>query len=242
MAIRVIGAGVGRTGTKSLQVALEQLGLNKCYHMDEVMGHPEHIPLWTAAANGQKIDWDRIFQGYQATVDWPGAAFYRQLMNYYPDAKVILSVRDPDSWYASASTTIYPSMRTFPVSWLRRVLPELRQFHHMSNAVIWDGTFHGQFTDKAAAIAIVGQHNAEVQRIVPRERLLVYDVRQGWGPLCAFLKVPVPATPFPQRNSQAEFNQAIRERLQPLQYALGGVLAVASLGIGWLVMRRQQRS
>src|SRR3954447_22922607 len=143
MALTVIGAGFGRTGTLSLKAALEQLGLGPCYHMRTAIEHPEHVPMWESAARGERVDWDRLLDGYRATVDWPGTAFYEQLMRVYPDAKVILTVRDPDRWYDSARTSIY-SVVTATNSPLFRlltlVLPPVRRFQraqHMIDAVVW---------------------------------------------------------------------------------------------------------
>ena len=116
MTLDVIGAGFGRTGTMSLKVALEELGFGPCYHMSEVFAHPEHVELWRAAAQGKEVDWEQIFGGYRATVDWPACSFYGELMEKYPDAKVILTVRDPQRWYESAYNTIYTMTRTASTS------------------------------------------------------------------------------------------------------------------------------
>ncbi len=119
MALDVIGAGLGRTGTLSLKAALEELGLGKCYHMTEVLAHPESVPVWDAAARGQPVDWDELFDGYRATVDWPGCSFYRELLDRYPDAKVILSVRDPERWYESAARRSIGSGTRSRAGWTR---------------------------------------------------------------------------------------------------------------------------
>jgi Sulfotransferase domain len=95
MALRVIGAGFGRTGTHSLKLALEQLGFAPCHHMYEVRAHPEQLAFWQAAARGELPDWDEVFAGFAAQVDWPGARFWRELAEHFPHAKVILSVRRP---------------------------------------------------------------------------------------------------------------------------------------------------
>jgi hypothetical protein len=114
VSLKVIGAGFGRTGTQSLQVALEELGFTRCYHMTEVFAHPEHAAAWSAARRGESVDWDTLFAGYQAAVDWPPCAFYQELLDRFPDAKVILTVRDADKWYESALQTIYYARHTFP--------------------------------------------------------------------------------------------------------------------------------
>jgi hypothetical protein len=106
MALEVIGAGFGRTGTKSLKAALEELGFDPCYHMSELFGHPEHVELWEAAARGKSVDWNELLGGYRATTDWPACSFYEELMQSYPDAKVILTLRDPNRWYESTYNTV----------------------------------------------------------------------------------------------------------------------------------------
>ncbi len=208
MALKVIGAGFGRTGTASLKGALETLGFSKCYHMQEVFPNASHIPLWQAAADGHPVDWDKLFEGYQSTVDWPGATFYKELMAKYPDAKVVLSVRDPDAWYKSATDTIFKMSRMgYPMKLAPLFVPRLRRFIRMAPQLIWKNTFHDRFADKAYALSVFDAHIAEVKRVVPADRLLVYEVKQGWEPLCAFLGVPVPAEPFPRLNDSAAFNQ-----------------------------------
>jgi hypothetical protein len=242
MTIKVIGAGFGRTGTSSLQVALEELGFAKCYHMREVFANPEHVPIWQAASEGKPVDWDALFAGYQATVDWPGCAFYQELMQRYPDAKVLLSVRDPNKWYTSAFNTIYGG-RHRGSFWSRLIelRPHIRRMLRMGESIIWQGTFHGKFEDEAYAIEVFNRHNAEVQRIVPPERLLVYNVKQGWEPLCGFLDVPVPETPFPHLNDSAEFQRMRQRRIRKAQLTFGIVLALVALILGWLARIRQQR-
>ena len=206
--IKVIGAGFGRTGTASLKGALEELGFSKCYHMQEVFAHPQHVPVWQAAADGQKVDWDALFEGFEATVDWPGCTFYKELMDHYPDAKVLLSVRDPDAWYKSASETIYQmSQRGFPALLVLRFVPRLRRFVKMVTRLIWQDTFHDRFSDRAYAISVFNEHIAEVKRTVPPEKLLVFEVKEGWEPLCRFLEVPVPDKPFPRLNDSAAFRR-----------------------------------
>ncbi len=200
--LKIIGAGFGRTGTLSLKVALEQLGFAPCYHMTELFIRPEANEQWLAIVGGEHIDWNTVFEGYQATVDWPACAFYKELMQAYPEAKVLLSVRDPEKWYESVITTIYQASGRFPST------PHAR----MIKALIWDGTFHGRFEEKEYAINVFLQHNEEVKRLVPPEKLLVYDVKEGWEPLCAFLGVTVPVdTPFPHLNDRLEFMDRIRQ-------------------------------
>ena len=210
MAITVIGAGFGRTGTLSLKTALEELGFSKCFHMMDVLAHLEHAAVWDDAARGEPVDWDSLFRGYQATVDWPGCAFYEQLLRHYPSAKVILTVRDPDRWYESARQTIYPARQLFP-RWLTWLNPRMRRFGMMLNRVVWQGTFQGRFEDRTYAIDVFNRHNDRVRQSVPPRQLLVYEVREGWEPLCRFLELPVPAgKPFPHLNEAAEFQARIK--------------------------------
>src|SRR4051812_19647780 len=157
MPLKVIGAGLGRTGTMSLKVALEGLGFAKCYHMVEVLAHPEHVPVWDAAGRGESVDWEMLFRGYQATVDYPGCNFYQEYLRLYPEAKVILTVRDPERWYDSARQTIYQASRAFP-RWVTRFLPRLRRFLGMTDRLIWDGMFRGRFDDKTYAIEVFHRH------------------------------------------------------------------------------------
>lgn len=208
MSLKVVGAGFGRTGTASLKAALEQLGFSKCYHMMEVFARPDDVPRWQAAAAGEPIDWEGLFEGYQATVDWPGCTFYQELLAYYPDARVILSVRDPEAWYKSATDTIYKlQKRGFPMSLVPLVVPRLRRFIKMVRTVIWQNTFHNRFEDEGYALSVFSDHIAEVKRTVPPEKLLVFEVKEGWEPLCRFLEVPVPNTPFPRLNDSATFRK-----------------------------------
>lgn len=230
--MKVIGAGFGRTGTLSLQSALELLGFKKCYHMAEVFQHPEHVPIWQDAADGKPVQWDQLFQGYEATVDWPGCTFYRELMQLYPDAKVLLSVRDFERWYISASETIYPITQQFPTRLVGPLIPRMGRQIRMVNTLVWQNTFKGRFQERGYAREVFEAHIAEVKRVVPPERLLVYDVRQGWEPLCRFLNVPVPqGVNFPHLNDSEAFKRRIRA-VQAFSYFC---LLVALSGLGLLL-------
>jgi hypothetical protein len=205
MALSVIGAGFGRTGTLSMKMALEQLGVGRCYHMVEVFEHPQHIALWRAAADGHPVDWDALLAGYGATVDWPACHFWRQLMDHFPDAKVLLTVRDAERWYESAHDTIYQVM----IGPLPADNPESRAQHDMAVKIVLEDTFGGRFEDRAHAIGIYERHNAEVRQAVPPNRLLVYEIGQGWEPLCRFLGKAAPAEPFPRVNTRDDFRTAL---------------------------------
>ena len=197
MGLRVVGAGCGRTGTASFKMALERLFGAPCYHMIEVFPDPTAARRWIDAAEG-KVDWEKMFKGYTATVDWPGAHFWRELMAAYPTARVLLSVRDSDSWFASTQATVFSSLgQTRPAA----IAPD---FIEMFEKVIAPD-IDGPLSDRASCIAAYERHNADVIRTVPKERLLVFDVKQGWEPLCRFLNVPVPAIPFPKANTKDDF-------------------------------------
>jgi len=196
MTLSVIGSGFGRTGTMSLKLALDQLGLGPCYHMVEVFKNPAAPDLWSAAADDPAhADWATIFQGYNSTVDWPNATFYKELADAYPQAKVVHTERDAEAWYASTQATIFAdrgppdSDEPFP-RMLRKVIRSL---------------FDGRMHDKDHVIGVYKAHNARVRETIPPERLLVYHVADGWGPLCAFLGVPEPEGATPKVNSREEF-------------------------------------
>jgi hypothetical protein len=200
MALKVIGAGFGRTGTLSLKTALEELGFGRCYHMVEILRRPSHMQHWSRIMHGGTADWETVFQGYQSAVDWPVAAYYRELMDVYPEAKVILTVRDPHSWHRSIMTTIYQARRQLVIR-LTRVFPPLYRFMNAMEHTVWHGVFQNKVEDKAHAMEVFQTHIEEVKRVVPSERLLVFEARQGWEPLCSFLQVPVPGDkPYPHRH------------------------------------------
>lgn len=216
--MEVIGVGFGRTGTLSLKIALERLGFSPCYHMSEIQRQPWRIRDWLAVARGEDQDWDRVFTGYQSTVDWPAATFWRELVDAYPEAPVILTVRDPDAWYASAEQTVYQQAVRLQTlgqegprgsSLMEATLShaQLTEFHQMIQETIWQPVFDGRFTDRDYALTVYHRHIRDVRNHIAAGRLLVYDVRDGWAPLCAFLGVPIPETPFPRANDRAAFNQ-----------------------------------
>jgi hypothetical protein len=214
MALKVIGAGFGRTGTASLKEALETLGFRKCYHMFEFMEHPEHARYWEAAAKGKPTDWEKLFEGYEATVDWPGCTFYKELMAAYPDAKVVLSVRDPERWYESARKTIFTAPRGGRMLLQLLLTPRMWRSVGVVRRILRQGTFGGKERDKAHAIGVFNAHVEEVKRTVPPERLLVYEVKAGWEPLCRFLGVEVPPVPFPHVNDTETFQETMKERFK----------------------------
>jgi hypothetical protein len=216
--MKVIGVGVGRTGTLSLKAALDRLGFGPCFHMRNVLDHPERLPLWEAAAAGSAIDWDEVFAGYESSVDWPGAAFWRELTAYYSDAKVILTVRDPERWYDSVRETIYQlfgggNESPLAEEALQRI-PGIATMHAFNRKLVWDGPFlQGRFDDRDWAMRAFVRHNAAVCEEIPSERLLVFDVSAGWVPLCDFLEVDRPEEEFPRLNDPAAFWGRVRDRL-----------------------------
>lgn len=253
--IAVIGAGFGRTGTLSLREALIRLGFGPCDHMLENFERPSRFALWREAfARKQRreaIDWRPLLDGYRAVVDWPGVYFWRELVAAHPEAKVILTLRDPDRWYDSAEATIFAMRaRAEESPWSRALLraimpliPPMREGIRLADEVIWDGTFGGRFPDRAHALAVFHEHNHQVQSTIPAERLLVFDVREGWEPLCAFLGVPVPVNePFPHANDAETFRLRFQERLAAIALrAAGGALLVAIGLTAIVVLARRSR-
>jgi len=245
--VKVIGAGLGRTGTASLKGALEELGFGPCYHMTDVFENPGHADFWRAAWRGEPADWDGVLGSYEAAVDWPACSFYEELMQRNPDAKVLLSVRDPERWYESARQTIYELGRLStgsPFSRLGFALLSRLVFGRfrtgqgpMTEEIVWQGTFGGRFEDKDHAIGVFNRHNGEVQRRVPEGRLLVYEVKQGWGPLCEFLGVEVPDKPFPRLNDAGEVQRLIL-MVRALSVAVPAAVALVA-GIAALALLRR---
>ncbi len=209
VAIEVIGAGFGRTGTTSLKAALRRLGYDKCHHMDELLTEHKQARTWIAAQRGEPVDWRALLRGYRATTDWPSCSFYRELMREFPEAKVVLTVRDPDRWYDSVAATIYPLSYRQP-RWIGALARGIGSIAAVAKHVVWDGTFSDRFSDRAHAIAVFKAHIEEVKRVVPAERLLVFEVKQGWEPLCAFLGVPAPDEPFPHLNERLKLRRIAR--------------------------------
>jgi len=205
MALAVIGAGFGRTGTLSMKLALEMLGFGPCYHMRELVENAAHIGLWEAALHATPA-WDRLFQDYGATVDWPAAHFWRELVNHYPQAKVVLTVRSTESWVKSMHATLLVAHRR-PIPTDDAVRAARMR---LNNEIIVDRTFGGNIDDLAGVGAIYERHNEEVRRSIPADRLLVYNVEEGWEPLCKFLGVPIPAEEFPKTNTTDDFRKRLR--------------------------------
>ena len=194
MALKIIGAGMGRTGTASLKVALETLGIGHCYHMSEVLKNPEYTKNWIDAAEGN-TDWDNIFNGYSATVDNPGCNYWKELADYYPEAKVILTVRDANKWFDSTNETIHSVEFA---SFIKN-----SPFGEMVQKTIWD-LMDNRMQDRKHMIDYFNNRTSNIVDYIAPERLLVYRVNEGWEPLCTFLGLPVPKTDFPRINSRDE--------------------------------------
>lgn len=254
--LRVIGAGFGRTGTLSLREALARLGFGPCDHMLENFEHPERFALWMDVFRRKEtdrpIDWRPLLGDYQAIVDWPGAYSWRELVAAHPAAKVILTVRNPDRWYESTLATIYAiraradgSLRArAEMRLLALVAPEFWRGFQVADNVIWEGTFAGRFTDRDHALRVFEEHNRDVEATVSPERLLVFEVKQGWQPLCAFLGVPVPEEPFPHVNDAESFRKLIQERFGQSLWDLARPVFVGVAGLTALIViaRRSLRS
>ncbi len=192
--LRLIGAGFGRSGTMSVKAALEHLGMGPCYHMKIALPRFWHLYFFMRAWKGGKVNWKKFFRRYHSVVDWPACSFYKELMKEYPDAKILLNVRDPEKWYDSMHETIWAIQPAFPF-WFP---PVVKKIH---DEVIWKGNL---------TIEVYREWIEEVKRTVPADRLLVYEVKEGWKPLCDFLGLPVPDEPFPHINERKSFVRMIR--------------------------------
>ncbi|MDE2334252.1 MAG: hypothetical protein KGK10_06900 [Rhodospirillales bacterium] len=199
--LRIIGSGFGRTGTQALKLALNELGFGPCHHMDQMLGNPAMLAPWQAVARGETPDWAAMFPGYVSQVDWPGAALWPELAAAFPDAKVIHTERPEEDWWRSFSATIgslLPHRADAPDAHRRAVL-------EMAHDLIVPRSLGGLPITKERAIAAYRRNNAAVRAAIAPERLLVFYAGLGWEPLCTFLGVAVPSTPFPRINSTAEF-------------------------------------
>jgi hypothetical protein len=200
VSLRVVGAGLGRTGTHSLKLALEQVLGGPCYHMLEVINRPDQAAAWHAAARGEEPDWAVFLGGYVATVDWPAASFWQELAHASPEAVIVLSVRDSEAWWKSASETIFSVVARGAPPDDPGAVAELAMITE-----VLDRRFTSGWRDRATAIAAYDAHNAQVRATAPPHRLLEWRPGDGWEPLCGALGVAVPAEPFPHVNTTSEF-------------------------------------
>jgi hypothetical protein len=196
MTLKVIGAGFGRTGTDSMREALNILGLGPCHHMYEVIANETQKQRWRALAQGAAPDWPSLFEGYKSCVDWPSVHYWRELVEAYPQARVVLTWRSPESWWASFEKTIVAGIAnsTDPQS--------------LGIALIAKQVFGGRMHDRAHAISVYEAHVQAVREAVPKDRLLVHELGDGWAPLCAHLRVAVPPVDYPSRNNAEQFQSA----------------------------------
>ena len=195
MSLMVIGAGFGRTGTDSMREALNILGFGPCHHMGEVNGNEKQRRLWRALAKGGPPDWETLFEGYRSCMDWPSAYYWRDLIDVFPEAKVILTLRSPESWWESVEKTLLQlGLKGADPDSLGRVL-------------IVDKVFGGRMADRANAIAAFELNSRDVMATIPPGRLLVHELGDGWTPLCQHLNVPVPEQPYPSKNNAADFQR-----------------------------------
>ena len=199
--MQVIGAGLGRTGTNSLKLALERLLGGPCYHMFELFQRPQDVAAWQAAVDGNPVDWDALLNGWVATVDWPGAPVFEQMAAAYPDALVLLSIRDGEAWYRSMNETIFALMRTAPEA-------EPNPLQNLVRAE-FSKWLTLEFDDKAKTIAAFNRHNERVRAAVPAHRLVEWETGDSWQPLCEALELPIPDEPFPHANASDDFRATV---------------------------------
>lgn len=191
MGLAVIGAGFGRTGTDSMRAALDMLGLGPCHHMRETFAHPEQERLWRSISHGARPDWDDVFRGYGSAIDWPSAYYWRELGEHFPDAKILLTVRSAESWFASMENTIIPYLTD-------------RDPDSIGNTLIRKLTFDNRMHDRAYAMAVFEKNIADVRAAFAEDRLLTFHVGDGWDPLCNFLGKQIPEEPFPRMNAAGD--------------------------------------
>ncbi len=222
MSIKIIGAGLPRTGTNTLKQSLEMLGYSKTYHMKELIVHPEDLHHWLTLENNETPNWDELYEGFQATVDFPAYPWYKEHMERYPDAKVIMTVRPFEGWYKSIKSTIWtagPQTLFQKLGMLVKLAfnPRLRSVIKcvkLAKRMIFAKHLEGRFEDKAFAEKVFNKHMEDVKAYVPADKLLVYDVRDGWGPLCAFLNVPEPTEELPHLNKKENFKTMLADLMK----------------------------
>lgn len=216
MGLKVIGTGLSRTGTTTIRSVIEELGLGPCYNSGEFFTHPRGIEFWEALEQGKKVDFDEFFKNYNAIIGFPGYIFAQELLAKYPDAKVILSLRDPEEWYEDIANTVFVTGPTHVNKNFSKAVSEfdpylsgcIDRIHAMQKRIIEDGYFEGRFADKDYAVKRFNQWNEDVKKSYSHDRLLVYRVTEGWKPICEFLGVPVPeGKAYPHLNHRDNFNQ-----------------------------------
>ena len=205
MGLKVLGAGFGRTGTHSLQLALNTLGFGPCYHMFEVANNPGHEEIWLEAMAGKPTDWQELFKAYHSAVDWPSAIFVPQLLHVFPDARIILTLRDPEDWYQSINKSIFSALE------IQGKIQSMFGASHknMVSQFVLDKMFSGRHKDKEYVLEVYNEHIRKVEEQVPAGSLLKYTITEGWQPLCSFLDVPIPDQPFPKSNDRQSFHSRV---------------------------------
>lgn len=237
MPLQIIGAGFGRTGTMSTCAALNELGF-PCYHMFEVIKNPNnksHLGFWRKVATsppGIQHDWEQVFANYTAAVDNPACCVWRELLEAYPDAKVLLTLhpRGAEAWYESTINTILRPESMWQFKVLALFTPFGRKFADMTHKLVWQRSHQGTMSDRDKAIAFYHQHIEKVKAAVPADRLLIFSADQGWPPLCEFLDVPVPEGAFPRLNNRAEFRHTLNG-MKRGAYVILGIAAIVTAGI-----------
>lgn len=222
MDIQIIGAGFPRTGTMTLKKALEILGFDQTYHFKDLIAEPNKLKHWLELETKGTTNFEQLFDGYSATVDFPGYPYYKTLLQKYPGAKVILTLRDFESWYESTYATIWKAGPQTPQA--KAELQQQMQSNPNLKATFdcikfmrsthLEKKFDGQFASKAHAKKVFLQHIKEVTDFVPKENLLIYNVSEGWTPLCKFLSIPFPEQPFPHLNKKENFHQMVKKMIE----------------------------
>ncbi len=202
MSLQIIGPGFGRTGTRSLKAALEQLGFGPCHHMQTVFADPVQRAYWKTVADGGSVDWHEVFAGFRSQIDWPGAHVWRELLQAFPDAKVVFSTRPAEAWWTSYARTVGKLRRLYPTL---PVQADVAETLDALKQVMIRRSIDPEMRDREGAIAAFHRQLAEVRAAVPPERLLVFAIGDGWVPLCDFLNLSVPDTPFPRLNDGEDF-------------------------------------
>jgi hypothetical protein len=213
--LEVIGAGFGRTGTHSLGLALEKLGFGPCYNIHEVAKNPGHLETWNNAMDGKSIDWVSLFSLYKSAVEWPSVTFLDEIIQQFSNVLVILTMRDPESWYGSATHSIFEALELSAYN----PDPVKRESSGVTRRLILERTFSGRYRDKQYALEVYQEHIDHVVKRVPKERLIQFEVKEGWVPLCDFLHRPIPDELFPRLNERTDFMNSAPEWAKSIRNA-----------------------
>jgi len=215
MSLSVIGTGLSRTGTTTLRKVLEELGFSPCYNSTELFIRPRGIEFWEGLEQGEEVDFENFFSNYNGIIGFPGYIFHQQLKAEYPDARVILSYREPEEWYEDISKTVFESVSSHVN---KAYAEEVRSFdpyladcieriHALQLRILEENYFEGRFADKDYAVQRYVEWNEGIKDIYSEDELLVYQVTEGWEPVCKFLGVPVPeGKEFPHLNHPKTFH------------------------------------